>query len=109
MDCFTLLILLATIAATPAREHDPQAVFPAKSKNWELADAVAELRDPRSTALERQVARERLEGSVRLRSPRFAASPSWTYHGKSARWQCQPSPPFARSPCSQMARPIPTV
>jgi hypothetical protein len=62
MDCFTLLILLATIAATPACEHDPQAVFPAKSKNWELADAVAELRDPRSTALERQVARERLEG-----------------------------------------------
>jgi hypothetical protein len=60
MDCFALLLLLATIAATPPREHDPHATFPTKSRNWELADAVAELRDPRSTLLERQVARERL-------------------------------------------------
>ena len=61
MDCFTLLLLLATIAATPPRVHDPHTLFPIKSRNWELADAVAELRDPRSTPLERQVARERLE------------------------------------------------
>jgi hypothetical protein len=55
------LFLLSSIAATstPAAQYTP--VFPTNSVYWQLTDAIAELRDPRSTPLERQVARLRLE------------------------------------------------
>src|SRR4051812_27280109 len=61
MDCFALLILISTAAALPAPTRGPRAAFPTKTTSWELTDALAELRDPQSTVLERQVARMRLE------------------------------------------------
>jgi hypothetical protein len=61
MPILTLLILLTTTTTFPVPRHISTAGFPTKTKDWELTDAIAELRDPQSTPIERQVARMRLE------------------------------------------------
>jgi hypothetical protein len=57
----SFLIILHSTAATTAPATQPTPAFPTNSFNWQLTDALFELRDPRSTPLERQVARARLE------------------------------------------------
>src|SRR4051794_6210608 len=62
MAGFSLLILLLTASTVPVPPvRGLTTIFPTKTADWELNDALAELRDPRSTAIERQVARDRLE------------------------------------------------
>ena len=62
MAGFSLLILLLTTSTVPMPQvRGLTTVFPTKTADWELNDALAELRDPRSTPIERQVARDRLE------------------------------------------------
>jgi hypothetical protein len=62
MPGFSLLILLLTTSTVPVPPvRGLTTVFPTRTADWELNDALAELRDPRSTVIERQVARDRLE------------------------------------------------
>jgi HEAT repeat protein len=61
MNCFALLIHLAITAALPAPGRGQIPAFPTKTTSWELTDALSELRDPRATPLQQQVARLRLE------------------------------------------------